>query len=107
MLLMPSKSEPCGLSQLIAMRYGTVPIVHEVGGLKDTVHPYPCDNSNGFTFYGYCVSDILGTIEYALKTWSTQDEWKKLMRRGMTEDLSWNRSAKEYINIYGSLIKQI
>lgn len=106
MLLMPSKSEPCGLSQLIAMRYGTVPIVHEVGGLKDTVHPYPSENSNGFSFYGYCVNDILGTIVYALQTWSNTAEWKSLMRRGMTEDLSWNRSAKEYIEVYNSLIEQ-
>jgi starch synthase len=107
MLLMPSKSEPCGLSQLIAMRYGTVPIVHEVGGLKDTVHPYPSEDSNGFSFYGYSVNDILRTIDYAINTWSIQDEWKSLMRRGMTEDLSWNRSAKEYINIYASLFEQL
>jgi len=107
MLLMPSRSEPCGLSQLIAMRYGTVPIVHEVGGLKDTVHPYPCDNSNGFTFYGYSANDMLGTIEYAINTWFVKDEWKSLVLRGMTEDLSWNRSAKEYLNIYKSLIERL
>ena len=105
MILMPSKSEPCGLSQMIAMRYGTVPIVHAVGGLKDTVLPYPNDNSNGFIFYSFNVDDMLGVIDYALSIRQNKEDWNDLMLRGMTADLSWSRSAKEYKNIYKMLIK--
>jgi len=107
MLLMPSKSEPCGLTQMIAMRYGTIPIVHEVGGLRDSVHPYPREDSNGFSFYGYSADDMLGTIDYALGIWNDRAEWRKLMQRAMMEDFSWTRSAKEYINIYNSLFERL
>lgn len=105
MMLMPSRSEPCGLTQMIAMRYGTVPIVHEVGGLKDTVHSYPPENANGFTFNNYSSDDMLWAIDNALNSWSDKEKWKDLMLRDMTQDLSWSRSAKEYINIYDSLLK--
>jgi len=103
-MLMPSRSEPCGLTQMIAMRYGTVPIVRAVGGLRDTVRPYPAENSNGFTFYDYSADAMLGAIDYAIDIWQSKDEWWNLMCRGMTEDLSWNHSAKEYINIYKALM---
>jgi len=106
MILMPSRSEPCGLTQMIAMRYGTVPIVHEVGGLKDTVRPYPAENANGFSFYYYSADDMMRSIDYALDTWHDKDTWCSLTRRDMVEDLSWARSAKDYINIYDSLIKR-
>lgn len=106
MVLMPSRSEPCGLTQMIAMRYGTVPIVHEVGGLKDTVRPYPSENANGFTFFYYSADDMMRAIDYALDTWNDQEKWRVLSLRDMAEDLSWERSAKGYINIYDSLIKR-
>lgn len=106
MLLMPSRSEPCGLAQMIAMRYGTVPIVHAVGGLQDTVRPHPSENSNGFAFYNYSSYDMLKVIDYALEIYKNKEEWQNLMHRGMTEDLSWNRSANEYLKIYKSLKKQ-
>ena len=104
MLLMPSKSEPCGLSQMIAMRYGTLPIVHAVGGLRDSVRPYPQDNSNGFSFDEYSVSALIGTTDYALGVYYNRPQWQELMHRAMTEDLGWERSAKEYINVYKNII---
>lgn len=100
MLLMPSKSEPCGLSQLIAMRYGTLPVVHAVGGLRDTVRPYPQDNSNGFSFGDYSTDALLGTVDYAVGVYYNKEQWRSLMKRAMTEDLGWSRSAKEYIDVY-------
>lgn len=104
MILMPSRSEPCGLSQMIAMRYGTVPIVHAVGGLRDTVRPYPSEDSNGFSFYYYSTEELLNVIDYALDIWKSEVEWHGLIYRGMTDDFSWDRSAKEYQNIYNALI---
>ena len=104
MLLMPSKSEPCGLSQMIAMRYGTLPIVHAVGGLKDTVRNYRSENANGFVFYD-CSSDaMLGAIDDALNTFEDKPAWKALMRTAMSEDSSWDCSAKKYLEIYECLI---
>lgn len=100
MLLMPSKSEPCGLSQMIAMRYGTIPIVHSVGGLRDSVRPYPQENSIGFSFEEYSAAALVGTADYALGIYNNRPEWQSLMRRAMTEDFGWERSAREYINVY-------
>ena len=106
MMLMPSKSEPCGLTQMISMRYGTVPIVREVGGLKDSVRPYPTNSALGFTFLWYSADDMLRAIDYAVGTWHEKENWRELMLRDMVEDLSWSRSAKEYIKIYSSLIER-
>ena len=103
MLLMPSKSEPCGLSQLIAMRYGTVPIVRSAGGLRDTVIPYPAEDSNGFRFDNYDAYDMLGTIGYALEIYEDKPQWQLLMKRCMTQELGWERSAKRYMQVYSSL----
>ncbi len=104
MLLMPSRSEPCGLSQLIAMRYGTIPIVRSVGGLRDTVRPYPAEDSNGFRFDSYSSGDMLCTIDFALQTYYDKDAWNALVHRAMTDDLSWQHSAREYLKIYHELI---
>ena len=106
MMLMPSKSEPCGLTQMIAMRYGTVPIVREVGGLRDSVRPYPTDSATGFTFAGYSADDMARAVGYAVDTWYDKEKWQELMLRDMVEDLSWSRSAKEYIKIYSSLVQK-
>ncbi len=105
MLLMPSRSEPCGLSQMIAMRYGTIPIVRCVGGLRDSVRNYRTENSNGFTFGEYTPSAMLGAIDDALNTFGDSTEWSSLMDRAMREDLSWETSAGEYIKIYTKLLK--
>ena len=106
LLLMPSKSEPCGLSQMIAMRYGTVPIVRETGGLKDTVHPYEswCGAGNGFTFAGYNSGDMLYVIRQAVDLYyNNPTAFKQLRRTGMAEDFSWANSANSYNEIYRSI----
>ena len=106
MFLMPSQFEPCGLSQMIAMRYGSVPIVRETGGLRDTVLSYNEFNGegNGFTFFNYNAHDMLHTIERASDYYRNHpDVWKKLQERGMNGDYSWNHSAREYIKLYQSL----
>ncbi len=106
MLLMPSKSEPCGLAQMIAMRYGTVPIVRETGGLKDTVHPYEawCGAGDGFTFADYNAWDMLYVITQAVDLYhNNRDAFKQLQKRGMTTDFSWEKSAAAYTEIYRSI----
>lgn len=105
-LLMPSRFEPCGLTQLISLRYGTVPIVRETGGLRDTVQPYNCfeQTGNGFSFANYNADEMLDTISYAEKVFYEQpEEWADIVRRGMNQDFSWNSSAKKYEELYASL----
>jgi starch synthase len=107
MFLMPSQFEPCGLSQMIAMRYGTVPIVRETGGLRDTVLAYNeyTSEGNGFTFFNYNAHDMLNTIRRAVKYYrEDKPVWRILMKRGMESDFSWTHSAKEYINLYNGLL---
>ncbi len=99
--LMPSKQEPCGLSQLIACSYGSVPIVRNVGGLKDTIIPYGCDNSNGFKFDNYNAHDFLSEIKKALDLYrNNKKEWNEILKRSMKAKHSWTNSAKEYLAIY-------
>ena len=109
LFLMPSKSEPCGLSQMIAMRYGTVPIVRETGGLKDTVTPYEAwrDAGNGFTFANYASSDMLYVIREAVYLYKDYpDAFARLRARAMACDFSWARSAGEYLHIYSTVTGQ-
>ena len=97
--LMPSLFEPCGLSQLISLRYGTVPIVRETGGLKDTVEPYNEYESKGtgFSFANYNAHEMLNTIRYAEHVYyNKKREWNKIIDRGMASDFSWNSSARKY-----------
>ena len=106
LFLMPSRSEPCGLSQMIAMRYGTVPIVRETGGLKDTVRPYEAwrDSGTGFTFANYSSADMLHVIREAVYLYKDYpDAFARLRQRAMEQDFSWNRSAGEYLKIYSSI----
>ena len=108
LFLMPSKSEPCGLSQMIAMRYGAVPIVRETGGLKDTVHAYEAWNGqgNGFTFANYNAGDMCHVICEAIDLYhDNKGAYAMLQQRGMTADFSWTRSAQEYRNIYESICR--
>ena len=110
LFLMPSKSEPCGLSQMIAMRYGTVPIVRETGGLKDTVHAYEAwrDSGNGFSFANYSSSDMLHVIQEAVTLYKDSPEtFARLRQRAMAGDFSWAKSAKEYLRIYASVTGQV
>ena len=109
LFLMPSRSEPCGLSQMIAMRYGTVPIVRETGGLKDTVTPYEAwrDAGNGFTFANYASSDMLYVIREAVYLYKDYpDAFARLRARAMACDFSWARSAGEYLHIYSTITGQ-
>lgn len=106
LFLMPSKSEPCGLSQMIAMRYGAVPVVRETGGLFDTVVPYNeiTGAGNGFTFSYYSADDMLHVLRMAVSCYHKKDVWHTLMKRGMTADFSWNKSAAEYLDLYRQLL---
>lgn len=102
--LMPSRSEPCGLAQMICSRYGTVPVVHETGGLYDSIKDAGCEGGgNGFTFASYSAWDMLYAIRNALNCYRDKPSWKKLVRRVMTTDFSWDASAKEYLRLYNSI----
>lgn len=106
MYLMPSKSEPCGLSQLIAMHYGTVPIVASTGGLRDTVLPYNDETKEGrgFTFQSYNADDFLGAIDRAVGLYyNDRDQWNALAKRDMEIDFSWRVPAAEYMQLYTEL----
>ncbi|MFN3491647.1 MAG: glycogen synthase [Anaerolineales bacterium] len=101
MLLMPSRYEPCGLAQMIAMRYGCVPIVRKVGGLNDTVK----QNETGFVFEKPMHMSLVGAIKKALKVFADKEAWKQIQLNGMAQDFSWSASAKEYLKLYLSLVK--
>ena len=103
--LMPSKSEACGLSQMIASRYGSVPVVRETGGLFDTIKPYGVDRSgNGFTFASYNAHDMLHVIREAETLFRDKDNWKTLVKKVMRVDFSWDGSADKYIACYNKLL---
>ena len=106
MFLMPSQFEPCGLAQLIALRYGSVPIVRETGGLKDSITPYNkfTDEGLGFTFARYDVWDMLGALNRALESfYDYPASWHSLMTRGMRAHFTWDKSARQYMDLYRSL----
>jgi starch synthase len=104
--LMPSRFEPCGLSQIIALKYGSIPIVRETGGLKDTVKDYDentCEG-NGFVFHNYNAHDMLFTIKKAVNYYQNRDLWNIIIKNAVESDYSWKRSAAEYINLYSKLL---
>ncbi len=105
LFLMPSQSEPCGLSQMLACRYGTPPIVRETGGLKDSIRDCGDGEGNGFAFAAYNADDMLATIRRALALYRDGDAWRALVGRAMASDFSWGRSANEYIRLYKALLK--
>ena len=104
LFLMPSRSEPCGLSQMIACRYGTVPVVRETGGLYDSIHPYYEDDrgmhGNGFTFANYAASELEERVNAALSLYERRDSFAALRRRSMQSDFSWDASAGKYMALY-------
>ena len=105
--LMPSRFEPCGLTQLMAFRYGTVPIVRETGGLKDTVEPYnEYENTGtGFSFTNYNGEDMLNVINYSKTVFfERKRQWNQIVDRGMAKDFSWKVSAGRYAGLYSYLI---
>lgn len=105
--LMPSLFEPCGLSQMIAMEYGTIPLVRETGGLKDTVTPYNeyTGQGNGFSFIDATPEVMLKILAYALKIYHNKKEWQVIVKHALERDSSWNRPAQEYIDVYKKVLK--
>ena len=104
--LMPSQFEPCGLSQLMSLRYGTLPIVRETGGLKDTVEPYNEfeKTGTGFSFTNYNAHEMLAAVRYAERIfYDKKREWNKIVDRAMAADFSWKVSARRYEDLYRTL----
>ena len=106
--LMPSNYEPCGIGQLIAMRYGAIPVVRETGGLRDTVQQYDkySDTGNGFVFANYNAHEMMYALKRALSTYGNFEIWTKIERNAMNTDYSWTGSAREYKQLYEKLISQ-
>lgn len=104
MFLMPSKSEPCGLSQMIASRYGTIAIVRETGGLRDSITPYGA-GGNGFTFHDYNAYDMLYVINEALGVYRDKEAWADLRKKAMNTDFTWAKSATYYIGLYLGMLQ--
>ncbi len=103
--LMPSKSEPCGLSQMVACRYGAVPVVRETGGLKDSITDCGDGFGNGFTFKTYNANDMLYAVRRSLGAYANKNDWPVLVDRALRSDFSWGRSANEYMKLYRELLK--
>ncbi len=104
LFLMPSKSEPCGLAQMIACSYGTVPVVRSVGGLYDSIKPYGTDGGNGFRFDNYNAHELLFTLKDALSVYADKKRWNELTKSAKKSDFSWSNSAQKYIQIYKNLL---
>ncbi len=102
--IMPSESEPCGLSQMIASRYGAIPLVRETGGLKDSIRDFSLSNGNGFTFSTNSEKDFIGMVKRSIHLFKS-DDLNKCIKDVMQKDFSWQTSAKEYIKLYSKLIK--
>ena len=100
---MPSKFEPCGLSQLIAMRYGSLPVVRATGGLEDTVVGYPLDNSTGFKFWGYDSGAMVEAIKCAMYVYQDKYTFGAMQKSAMEADFSWKKSSKQYLEMYKEL----
>lgn len=109
MFLMPSNYEPCGLGQLIALRYGTIPLVNPTGGLVDTVQDYnpETEEGNGFVMQRYSPEALLDAISRGVNLYQDKEKWKKLMTKGMMLDFSWKTSAEKYLELYKSLVPAI
>ena len=105
MFLMPSLSEPCGLAQMIASQYGTVPIVRETGGLRDSIHDCSLGEGNGFTFASMEARDLEDAVLRALELYKDKDAWEKLCKHIMGIDFSWRNSASQYMDLYRELIE--
>ena len=104
LFVMPSKSEPCGLAQMIACSYGTIPVVRAVGGLYDSIKPYGSVGANGFTFENYNAHELLFKLKEALALYRNEEEWDMLVNSAKKSDFSWNKSAIEYMNMYTELL---
>lgn len=107
-LIMPSLFEPCGLGQIIALSYGTIPIVRETGGLNDTIHSFNeyTDMGNGLSFANINAHDMLHTIERGIQLYYNKDKWIRLVKNAMECDFSWDKSADRYISLYKYLVSR-
>ncbi len=108
MFLMPSRYEPCGLSQIIALRYGSIPIVRATGGLIDTISDYSKNKKSGigFVFENFSIASLLDSLKKALKVYNNEQEWNKLVQRAMKKRFSWTKSSKLYVEEYQKLVDQ-
>ncbi|MCE5337002.1 MAG: glycogen synthase GlgA [Desulfobacteraceae bacterium] len=106
--LMPSRYEPCGLNQMYSLRYGTIPVVHATGGLDDSVVDFLDDaqRGTGFKFYRYEPKAFLASIRAALEAYEAKEHWTAIQRRAMSQDFSWDRSAREYIRVYEKVLER-
>ena len=100
---MPSRYEPCGLTQIYALRFGTPPVATAVGGLRDTITPFPDKEATGFTFAKPDPDLFFEAIELAIAAWHERKEWKKMIKRAMLKEFTWDCSADEYIKLYRKL----
>ena len=110
MLVMPSRYEPCGLSQLYSLRYGTVPIVRKTGGLADTVVPLDTRKpdavpATGFHIEEHTAESLLSTLQHAMRVFHVPGLWNRLIEAGMSADVSWGRSAQAYDRLFASLVR--
>ena len=103
-LLMPSKSEPCGLSQMIACRYGNVPLVRATGGLNDSIKDCTLGDGNGFVFGDYTADALYHTMDKAVKMYSNKEDWAKLVKHDLGEDFSWSNAATHYTEMYKDIL---
>ena len=107
-MVVPSRSEPCGLTQLYALRYGAVPLVRKTGGLADTVVDFTdasvaAGTATGFVFEEATAAALAGAIERACANFAQPETWSRLQRTGMTADFSWERAARDYVSVYDEL----
>jgi starch synthase len=109
MFLMPSRYEPCGLNQMYSLKYGTIPIVRETGGLADTIENFnPARGTGtGFVFRNYDAREMLNTIKFALEVYRDKDTWHSMLIRAMRQDYSWEKSAREYVELYQKAIAKM
>jgi starch synthase len=106
LFLMPSRYEPCGLNQMYSLRYGTVPVVRRTGGLADTVEPFDpgADRGTGFVFDHFTPQGLGWALDFALRTYrEDRPAWRRLVRRGMAQDFSWEHRGEEYLEVYRQL----
>ena len=113
MFLMPSLYEPCGLTQIYSLKYGTVPVVRKTGGLADTVQDWDeqkhqgSDSGNGFSFYDYSGLALFLSIKRGIDTFPFKQTWNKIQQNGMNKDFSWDKSAGKYVRLYEKLISSV
>jgi starch synthase len=105
-IMIPSRYEPCGLTQMFGMRYGCVPIARATGGLRDTIHDHNAENKNGFLFTRSTSKEFSAALRRAFTIFEKKDIWQELQHNGMAQDFSWEGSAHQYLKLYSSLKKK-